>query len=144
VVAVSVEVTAVVPLIVIEDEERSHVVGFVALEGDVVTEQVSATVPVNESVGVTEIVEVPVVPGLTVMLPLLVSVKLPFEFSQKSLQPLMSGTVTSNNLAHFPIFIAAPSPLSSGVRRLQKPAYRVLPRRAFCANVCLRACAPVK
>jgi hypothetical protein len=130
VVAVSVEVTAVVSLIVSEDEERLHVVGSVAPEGDVVTAQVSATVPVNELVGVTEIVEVfPVVaPGLTVMLPLLVSVKLPPVFSQKSLQPLRrSGAATNNNFAHFPIFIAAPrSPLSS-IFRPQKPAYRVSP-----------------
>jgi hypothetical protein len=111
VVAVSVEVSAVVLLIVTEDEERSHVVGLVAPEGDVVTAQDSATVPVNESVGVTEMVEVPVAPGFTVMLPLLVSVKLLLVLSQKSLQPLRSGAVTSNNTAHFPIFIVTPRPL---------------------------------
>jgi hypothetical protein len=143
VVAVSVEVSADVLLIVTEDEERLHVVGLVALEGVVVTEHVSATVPVNESVGVTVMVELfPVVaPGLTVMLPLLVRVKLLLEFSQKSPQPLMSGAATSNNFANFPIFIAAPSMLFSGACRLQKPANRVLPWRAFCAAV--RLCMPV-
>jgi hypothetical protein len=141
VVAVSVEVTAVVSLIVSEDEERLHVVGSAALEGVVVTAQVSATVPVNESVGVTVMVEVfPVVaPGLTVMLPLFVSVKLPPVFSQKSLQPLRSGAAISNNTAHFPIFIAAPSTPFFEVRRFQKPANRVPLRRAFWLPfVCVR------
>lgn len=62
--AASVDVCAVVPLMVTEAGERLHVVGLVALEGVVVTEQVNATVPVNELAGVTVMVEVPVEPGL--------------------------------------------------------------------------------
>jgi hypothetical protein len=54
-----------------------------------------------------------VAPGLTVMAPLLVSVKLvlPLGACQKSPQPAKpatNGAAASNNHAHFPIFIAAP------------------------------------
>jgi hypothetical protein len=71
--AVSVEVCAVVLLNVIEVVERLHVAGLEAPVG-AVTAQLSVTVPVNELAGVTVMVEVPVEPALTVMLPLLVSV----------------------------------------------------------------------
>jgi hypothetical protein len=112
VVAVSVEVCAVVLLKVSEDEEKSHV-GLVALEGAVVTAQVSVTVPVKELPGVTVIVEVPVVePELMVMAPLLVSVKLvlllPLGACQKFPQPARSGVAASNNRANLTIIIAAP------------------------------------
>jgi hypothetical protein len=112
VVAVSVEVCAVALLKVSEDEETPHVVGLVALEGAVVTAQVSATVPVNELPGVTVMVEVPdVEPELMVMAPLLVSVKLvallPLGACQKSPQPATS-VAAANNPAQRPIFIAAP------------------------------------
>jgi hypothetical protein len=75
VVAVSVEVCAVVLLKVSEDEERLHVAALEAPEG-AVTAQASVTVPVNELAGVTVMVEVPDEPALTVMLPLLLRVKL--------------------------------------------------------------------
>jgi hypothetical protein len=111
VVAVSVEVCAVVLLKVSEDEEKSHV-GLVALEGAVVTAQVSVTVPVKELPGVTVIVEVPVVePELMVMAPLLLSVKLVVLLlgaCQKFPQPATSGVAASNNRANLTIFIAAP------------------------------------
>ena len=112
VVAVSVEVCAVVLLKVSEVEERLHVVGLVAPVG-AVTEQLSVTVPVNELPGVTVIVAVlsEVAPALTVMLPLLVRVKLvlllPFGACQKSPHPA-SSRAAANNPAQRPIFIAAP------------------------------------
>ena len=109
-VTVSVEVSAVVLLIVTEDEERLHVAGLVALDGVLVTAQVSVTVPVNEFDGVTVMVEVPVEPGATVIEPLLLRAKLVLELGacQKFPQPLTKGTAASNNHAHFPIFISAP------------------------------------
>jgi hypothetical protein len=110
VVAVSVEVCAVVPLKVSEDEERPHV-GLVAFEGAVVTAQVSVTVPVNELPGATVMVEVPVPPAvLTVMAPLLLSVKLVVLLlgaCQKSPQPV-TNAAAANIPAQRPIFIAAP------------------------------------
>jgi hypothetical protein len=112
VVAVSVEVCAEVLLKVSELEERLHVVGSAALEGVVVTAQLRVTVPVKELPGVTVMVEVPVEPGLTLMLPLLESVKLLLLVlpgaCQKSPQPATSGAAASNNHDHFPIFIATP------------------------------------
>jgi hypothetical protein len=111
VVAVSVEVCAVVLLKVSEDEEKSHV-GLVALEGAVVTAQLIVTVPVNELPGVTVIVEVPEVePELTVMAPLLAREKLVLLLSgdcQKFPQPAKNGAVASINRANLRIFIAAP------------------------------------
>jgi len=106
-----VEVCAVTLLKVSEDEEKLHV-GLVALEGAVVTAQVSATVPVNELPGVTVMVEVPEVePELMVMAPLLVSEKLvlllPPGAWQKSPQPDRIAAA-ANNPAQRPIFIAAP------------------------------------
>jgi hypothetical protein len=120
VVAVSVEVSAVVPLIEIEEEESEHVAGLVALDNEVVTAHVSATVPVVEADGVTVMVEVPVpaVPELMRMLPLLLRVKLMLlESFQKSAQPATNGAAASNNHAHFPIFIAAPCRAAFGNRR---------------------------
>jgi hypothetical protein len=73
VVAVSVVVCAVVVLKVIEVEERPHVAALVAPVGEV-TAQLSVTVPVNELPGVTVMVDVPVEPADTLMLPLLVRV----------------------------------------------------------------------
>jgi hypothetical protein len=99
-----------------EDEERLHVVGLVAPDGEVVIAHVSATVPVNELPGVTVMVDVlPLAaPGLTVRLVgLLERVKLvlllPFGACQKSPQPAKSGAATSINFAHLPIFISTPS-----------------------------------
>jgi hypothetical protein len=87
-------------------------VGLVALEGAVVTAQVSVTVPVKELPGVTVIVEVPEVePVLMVMAPLLARVKLvlllPLGACQKSPQPATSAAA-ANNPAQLPIFITAP------------------------------------
>jgi hypothetical protein len=76
VVAVSVEVCAVVSVIVTEVGERLQVVGLLALEGDEVIAQESETVPVNELDGVTLMAEVLDEPGATVMAPLLLRVKL--------------------------------------------------------------------
>jgi hypothetical protein len=92
-----------------ESEERLHVVGLTAPDGEV-TAQLSVTVAVNEFDGVTVIVEVPELPALKVMLPLLVSVKsLLFGDCQKSPQPTTRGATASISLAHLPILIAAPS-----------------------------------
>jgi hypothetical protein len=134
VVAVSVEVCAVEVLKVSDDEERPQVVALEAPEG-AVTAQVSATVPVNELDGVTVMVAVlPVVaPGLTVMAPLLVSVKLvlPLGACQKSPQPAKpatNGAAASNNHAHFPIFIAAPLAPYSAARSQVTASPRILSR----------------
>jgi hypothetical protein len=94
----------------------------------VVTAQESVTVPVNEFDGVTEMVAVlPVVaPGLTVMVPLLVRVKLvlppPPGACQKSPQPVRKPTsvgaaASNSNRVHFPLFIAAPSLALTGQSR---------------------------
>jgi hypothetical protein len=109
VVALNAEVWAVVLLMVTEAGERLQVVGLVAPVGELVTEHVSATVPVNELAGVTVIVDVPVAPGITVMLPPLERVKLVLlGASQKPLHPASSGAAPSSTHAHFPIFITAP------------------------------------
>jgi hypothetical protein len=122
--AVSVEVCADVLLKVSELGERLHVVGSVALEGVVVTEQLSVTVPVKELPGVTVMVEVPVEPGLTLMLPLLESVKLLLLLlpgaCQKFPQPATSGAAASNNHDHFPIFITT-TPVSGSSRCTRLP-----------------------
>ena len=137
-VAVSVEVCAVELLKVSDDEERPHVVGLEAPEGEV-TAQVSATVPVNELDGVTVMVEVPDELALNVRLVgLLESVKLvlPLGASQKSPQPAKpatNGETASNNHARIPIFIAAPlAPFSAAALRLS-------PRRASCLAATPRA-----
>jgi hypothetical protein len=57
VVTVRVDVSAEVPVIDTEVEERLHV-GLVGLDRELVTAQVSDTVPVNEFAGVTVIVDV--------------------------------------------------------------------------------------
>jgi hypothetical protein len=87
-------------------------------DGALVTEQVNATVPVNELVGVTVMIDVPLLPALelTVMLVgLLERLKLvpPPGACQKSPQPARS-VAAANNPAHVPIFIAAPLVSSSG------------------------------
>jgi hypothetical protein len=112
VVAVSVAVWAVELLNVRDVGERLHVTGLVAPAGDVVTAQVSATVPVNELDGVTVIVEVlpEVAPALlTAMVPLFERLKSeePIGF-QKPLQPVSSSGVASANPNHFFNPIAAP------------------------------------
>jgi hypothetical protein len=112
VVAVSVELCADVLLLKdSEVEERPHVAALEAPVG-AVTAQDSVTVPVNELAGVTVMVAVlPVVaPGVTVMLPLLVRLKLPpppLGACQKSPQPARS-VAAANNPAQRPIFISAP------------------------------------
>jgi hypothetical protein len=125
VVAVSVEVCAVVLLLKVNEvEERLHVAALEAPVGEV-TAQDSVTVPVNVLAGVTVMVAVlPVVaPGLTVMLPLLVRVKLPLfppGASQKSPQPARS-VAAANNPIQRPIFIAAPRTQYSGYTRNHSP-----------------------
>jgi hypothetical protein len=109
VVAVSVVVSAVEPLIVTVVGERLQVTGLEALDGDVVTAQVSATAPENELDGVTVIVEVPVAPAvLTLMAPLFERVKSEPIGSQKPLQPTSSSGAASANSVHFFNLIAAP------------------------------------
>ena len=112
VVAVNVVVSAVEPLIVTVVGERLQVTGLEALDGDVVTAQVSATAPENELDGVTVIVEVlpELAPGLlTVIVPLLERVKSeePTGF-QKPLQPARSSGAPSANPIHFFNPITAP------------------------------------
>ena len=120
VVAVSVDVCAVVLLMVTEVGERLQL-GLVAPDSEVVTAQVRATDPVNEFDGVTVMVEVLLDPGLTEMAPLLERVKLvlPPGACQKSPQPAKrpaktltaAGAATrANTRTHLPIFIAAPFP----------------------------------
>jgi hypothetical protein len=108
----SVDVCAVAVLNASEVGERLQVAGLTALVGALVTEQASATVPVKELAGVTVIVDVlPVVaPGVTAMLLLLESVKLPLlgGVSQKPAHPDNNGAAARSIHAHFPIFIAAP------------------------------------
>lgn len=115
--AVRIDVCAVELAKVTDAGERLQVAGLVAPEGELVTAQVSVTVPVNELAGVTVMVEVlPLVaPGATEMLPLLVSVKLLLELlggSQKPEQPMtktmMSGAAARTTLHHFTALIASP------------------------------------
>jgi hypothetical protein len=107
--AVSVDVCAVVLVMETEVGERLQVVGLVAADGELVTAQLSETVPVNELPGVTVIIDVPLEPGVTLMLPPLERVKLLLlGASQKPLHPAKSVAAASSRCAHFPIFIAAP------------------------------------
>jgi hypothetical protein len=117
VVAVSVEVCAASVLKSSDVEERLQVVGLTAFVGDLVTAQESVTVPVNEPDGVTVMAAVlPVVaPGASVIAPPLVREKEelplplpPLGACQKFPHPARNGAAASINLAHFPIFIAAP------------------------------------
>jgi hypothetical protein len=89
VVAVSVDVSAVVPVMLTDVGERLHV-GLTGFETLVVTAQVSVTVPVNEFAGVTVMVDVlPLLaPAVTVILPPLLREKLvlPAGAAQKFLQ----------------------------------------------------------
>jgi hypothetical protein len=113
VLAVSVAACAVELLIVTDVGERLQVTGLEALDGEVVTAQVSATVPENEPDGVTVIVEVlpEVAPGLlTLIVPLFKRVKsLEPLASQKPLQPARSRGMNSASVPHFFHPIAAPS-----------------------------------
>ncbi len=117
-VGASVEVPAVVLVISTESGERLHP-GLVGFERELVTAQVSETVPVNEFDGVTVMVEVPglAAPGATVMLEGLAErVKLvplpPLGACQKSPQPASRQTgiaaAAGNNHPHVLILIAAP------------------------------------
>jgi hypothetical protein len=120
--AVSVAVCAAVLLNATEDGDRLHVGGADAPVGEVVTAQLSVTVPVNELPGVRVTVEVPLVaPEAMVMAALLVRVKLvllsPLGACQKSPQPAITQTKrpTSTGIASskrcgalLPMFIAAP------------------------------------
>jgi hypothetical protein len=141
--AVSVDVCAVVPLIVTEVGFRLHVGRLAAPEGEVVTAQVSATAPLNEFAGVTVMTAVLVEPGLTVMAPLLVRVKLvllpPPGACQKSPQPARrpadkqtatGAAAAINRRDHLPILIAAPSRPPSGPVRFGLSAFRV-PFKAY-------------
>ena len=126
VVAVSVEVSADVPLIKTEVEFKLQVGMLVGLEMEVVTAQVSATVPVNELDGVTVIVEVPdsALPELTAMLALLVRAKLPVTgASQNPLQPARDAAAISKIQAHFPILIHRS--FCAALRRAPNPGSRV-------------------
>ena len=91
VVAVSVDVTAAVPLMETDVGERLQVGTLVGFETLVVIAQVSVTVPENEFDGVTLMTDVlPLVaPAVTVMLPALDRVKslLPAGAAQKFLHP---------------------------------------------------------
>jgi hypothetical protein len=123
--AVSVELCGVALLKVSELEERLQVAGLEAPVG-AVTAQLSVTVPVKVLTGVTVMVAVlPVVaPGLSVMLPLLDSVKLlPFPpgASQKSPQPASSSAAAGNNRAHLLILIAAPFALATEYAVFENP-----------------------
>jgi hypothetical protein len=111
VVAVSVAVWAVVPLRVTEAGDRAHVTGLVALEGEVVTAQLRATVPLDEFVGVTVIVDVlpEVAPGLlTPMAPLLERVKLAPAGSQKPLHPASSSGAASTSFHQLVVVMSRP------------------------------------
>jgi hypothetical protein len=102
---VPVTVTTYVPAVVVEDVFSVRVV--VAGESPVtdaelaikqvgveaaaegVTTQLRATAPVNPPVGVTEMVDVPLAPGATLIGPLFVSVKYAFD-------PLLTATVAAD------------------------------------------------
>ena len=125
VLAVKVAVCAVELLSVTDVGERLQVTGLEAFDGDVVTAQVSATVPVNELDGVTVIVEVlpEVAPGLlTLMVPLFERVKSeePIGF-QKPLQPARSSGAASANPVHFFNLIAAPPPCAPVLQKSDIP-----------------------
>lgn len=116
VVTVSVDVSAVVPVIETDVGERLHP-GGVGFERELVTAQVTATVPVNEFDGVTVIVEVPLALGATVRLAGEAErVKLvllpPPGACQKSPQPVRkqarTGAAASKTRDQLPIFITAP------------------------------------
>jgi hypothetical protein len=122
VVAVSVAVSADVPVMSTDVGERLHVAGLLALVG-ALTEHVRLTVPVNELAGVTVMVEVlpDVAPGLMEMLPPLEREKLVplLGASQKPLHPARSGRTTRKNPAHLAFLIlsrliAAPRGLDCG------------------------------
>jgi hypothetical protein len=119
VVAVSVDVCAVVSVIETEVGERLHAGSLTGLETLVVTAQVSVTEPVNEFAGVTVMVAVfPVVaPAVMPSAPLLLREKLVLpvvlggacqKLPHPVTKPTRSGAANSNTFAHFPEFIPAP------------------------------------
>jgi hypothetical protein len=145
VVAVSVEVSAVVLVIETESGSRLHP-GLVGFESELVTLQVSETVPVNEFDGVTVMVEVSllVAPGATEMLvglaerAKLVPLLLPLGACQKFPQPASKQTgiaAAGNHHPHLPILIATPSlaacqaaqSFPSPLTGYRLPAHPVLP-----------------
>jgi hypothetical protein len=140
VVAVRVEVCAAALLIETEVGDRLQVAGLAAPAGELVTEQVRETVPVNELDGVTVMVEVlPLVaPGLTAMLPLLERVKLllPLGGSQKpeqpEINPAMSGTATNTCRVHLLVIIASPQRSSASFAG-RSHTHRCRARTAICA-----------
>jgi hypothetical protein len=116
VVTVSVDVSADVPVIETDVGERLHP-GAVGFERELVTAQVSPTVPVNEFDGVTVIVEVPLALGATVRLAgegerVKLVLLPPPGACQKSPQPVRKhariGVAVSKIRAQLPIFITAP------------------------------------
>jgi hypothetical protein len=129
VVAVRVDVPAVVPLIDTEVGETAHVAGLASFVMLSVTAQVNVTVPVQEFSGVTVMVDVPLAPAVAAMLPLLERVisLLPVGAAQKFLhperdpitrklkprmqtleKPIRSGAANLRSHASSPKFIAAP------------------------------------
>jgi hypothetical protein len=148
VVTVSVDVSAVVPVIDTEVELRLQL-GLVAFEIEVVTAQVSETVPVNEFAGVTVIVEVPVELWATEILPLLVSVKLLLLSGacQKLAQPANMGAAANKSLAQLPIFMHTPSKqfscpdvVSNTLSGYPSYAHPVLPPATRQAHTCPALC----
>ena len=82
--------------------ETLQVVGLLAPVGEVLTVQARLTVPLKEFADVTVMVEVPLEPGLTEMLPPLESVKLVLEFvgeTQKPAQPAINGIAAHSRRA---------------------------------------------
>lgn len=131
VVAVSVDVTAAVPLMETDVGERLQVGTLVGFETLVVTAQVSVTVPENEFDGVTLMTDVlPLVaPAVTVMLPALDRVKslLPAGAAQKFLHPERNPTAMTLN----PMMQAQENPIRSGAARLRS--------RASCPRIIYRS-----
>jgi hypothetical protein len=131
---VSAEVSADVLVRSTEVGFRLHV-GEPAPVGAVVIAQVSETVPVNEFVGDTVIVALPVEPEVMGLVVVLVRAKPAFVFAgacQKSPQPATSGAAASNNRTHPPTFIATPRAPLFGCAVLLEPVIRVSLVSASC------------
>jgi hypothetical protein len=129
-----------VPLVATEVEDNPHV-GSVALDIKVVTAQPSVTVPENELPAVTVMSEVlPLdAPGLTRMLPPLLSVKLLLplpgacqKFPHPVREKAKNGAAASNSLDQLPILIAAPLSALIAPCLLRHPNLRVSPGCASC------------
>jgi hypothetical protein len=122
VVAVSVAVSAEVPLMETDVGERLHVGVLTGFETLVVTAQVSVTVPVNEFDGVTVMSEVLllVAPAVTVMLPPLERAKsvLPVGAAQKFLHPERKPTARQL----IPRTQTLEKPIRSGAAKLRSRA----------------------